>query len=289
MNYLLLIFPATIWGTLGVFVNNINLPTSQLCLFRTILASLTLFIIFKLSGKKLNKEAIKANKFKLLLGGICMASNWVFFFTAYKLCSVSIATVIYYLAPAFVIALSPIVFKEKLTFPKLIGLSFAILGMCFISFTSSDVSISVLGLLSGTISAFLYACVVMFNKSIKGISGFEITMIDLTISIVVLLIYCVFITGDSFYIPDTKSIINILIVGSFHTGICYAMYFTAVQRLKAQTSAILSYCDPVSTLFFSAMFLNESMTVLQMLGAVLIIGGAIFAEVYKGKNLESRE
>jgi drug/metabolite transporter (DMT)-like permease len=45
--------------------------------------------------------------------------------------------------------------------------------------------------------------------------------------------------------------------------------------------ALISYVDPVSALVFSALILHESLTPTQLLGAVLIIGGAILGELRK--------
>ncbi len=55
--------------------------------------------------------------------------------------------------------------------------------------------------------------------------------------------------------------------------------FSSMQRLPAQSVALISYIDPVSALLFSAWLLNENMTLLQIAGAVFIIGGAILGEL----------
>ena len=64
-----------------------------------------------------------------------------------------------------------------------------------------------------------------------------------------------------------------------NTGLAYFLYFYGLQRLSAQSVALISYLDPVSALFFSALFLKESLTLPQILGAVLIIGGAMLGEI----------
>ncbi|MBR5251495.1 MAG: EamA family transporter, partial [Oscillospiraceae bacterium] len=47
--------------------------------------------------------------------------------------------------------------------------------------------------------------------------------------------------------------------------------------------AMLSFLDPVSTLFMSAIFLNENMSAVQMAGALVIIGGAMLCEIWQHK------
>jgi drug/metabolite transporter (DMT)-like permease len=77
----------------------------------------------------------------------------------------------------------------------------------------------------------------------------------------------------------TADIPYLLIIGLMNTGLAYFLYFTGMQRLPAQSVALISYIDPVSALLFSAWLLNESMTMLQIAGAVFIIGGAIIGEL----------
>ncbi len=272
------------WGSLGIFVNYIEVSSVQIALARTVLASITLLVIFIGRKQKLDIKAIKNNKLKLILAGFCMGFNWVALFEAYKQTSVSVATVVYYLAPAIVIAFSPIFFKEKLKFNKIIGLILAIVGMVFVSFSAGVGQVSITGVRLAFIGAVIYAVILISNKSIKGISGFEVAMIELMIAAVVLFVYSVFVSKETFAVPDSLSIVNLIIIGVFHTGICYGLYFTAVQRLRAQTSAICSFADPLSALLISAIFLGEFMSILQIIGAILIIGGAMFAEIYKAKE-----
>ena len=60
-----------------------------------------------------------------------------------------------------------------------------------------------------------------------------------------------------------------------------------MENLRAQTVAILSYIDPVSALLFSAFLLRERLTVINVIGAVLIIGSAMISEI-RGKEDQER-
>lgn len=77
------------------------------------------------------------------------------------------------------------------------------------------------------------------------------------------------------------SILCLLLLGIVHTGIAYALYFGSMDGLKAQTIAIFSYIDPVVALILSALLLAERMSMLQMGGAVLILGSAVLSELQK--------
>ena len=57
-----------------------------------------------------------------------------------------------------------------------------------------------------------------------------------------------------------------------------------MDGLRVQSVAILSYIDPVSALLFSAFLLRERLTVMNLIGAVLIIGSAVVSEIQKTED-----
>ena len=99
-------------------------------------------------------------------------------------------------------------------------------------------------------------------------------MISDIIIVVVVLLYVLASSGLPH--PARGDLPWLLLLGLVNTGLAYLLYFSGLQKLPAQSVALISYIDPVSALFFSAVFLHESMTTLQFLGAVLILGGAIW-------------
>lgn len=98
-----------------------------------------------------------------------MGLNWMLLFEAYNYTSVAIATMCYYMQPTIVILLSPLVFRERLTFKKMLCALTAIIGMVFISgvLTGTGVQIhDIKGILFGIGAALLYSAVVILNKKV---------------------------------------------------------------------------------------------------------------------------
>ena len=62
------------------------------------------------------------------------------------------------------------------------------------------------------------------------------------------------------------------------------MYFGSIEYVNVQTTAILSYIDPVTALLLSVLVLNENMTLKSFIGAVLIIGAALLSEINISKK-----
>ena len=75
-----------------------------------------------------------------------------------------------------------------------------------------------------------------------------------------------------------------LIVGLVHTGITYCMYFSALKDLPGQKVAILSYIDPLVAVLVSVIWLNEGITIPQIIGGLLILGFTFWSELPLGKK-----
>ena len=75
-----------------------------------------------------------------------------------------------------------------------------------------------------------------------------------------------------------------LMLGLVNTGLGCYLYFSAMVELPVQTVAICGYLEPLSAVVFSVLFLRESMTPLQVLGAACILGGAVLGEYFSGRR-----
>ncbi|WP_082193401.1 DMT family transporter [Bacillus rubiinfantis] len=270
-----------IWGSIGIFVKNIQLSSSEIALMRGVIGSLFLLGIWLLMKQKLSFQAVRRNAIPLLLSGAAIGFNWILLFQAYRYTTVSNATLSYYFAPIFVMILAPFILKEKLSFFHIISIIAAMVGLFLVNIGGTGGNADgehVVGILYGLSAAALYASVVLFNKFIKNLSGFETTIIQLVIAVIVLFPYV--LLKDGFHVTDIsgKGILFMILVGVVHTGIAYYLYFTSLKDLKGQTIAVLSYLDPVSAVIFAAIFLNESMALIQIIGGILILGSTYFSE-----------
>lgn len=284
-NKLYLMITMLVWGSIGIFVRNINLTSSQIALVRALVGSIFLILFSLFSKEHLSKENIKNNLVVLIACGICLGFNWIFLFQAYNYTTISTATICYYLAPIIVMFLSPLLLKEKLTVTKIICIIAAMVGMfCIAGIDKSNGGANnIIGILYGLSAACLYAGVVILNKFLKNISGRDSSVIQLSVAGIFLIPYVLLTDGFDFSSAGSTSIIFLLVVGIIHTGVAYLIYFTVIQKLPSQTVAIYSYVDPISAIIMSSILLRESMSLLQILGGILILGSTFISEIYEGK------
>ncbi len=280
---LYLISAMLIFGTIGLFVREINLPSSELALVRGIIGTACLLLFFVSRKQKSSIRNIRSNLWILLYSGAAIGFNWILLFEAYRYTTISNATLSYYFAPVFVIMVSPLLLKEKLTITKLVCIAGSVIGMFLVvGLDGTKAENHLLGIVLGLGAAALYASVVVSNKFLKQISGLESTIIQLFMASIVLLPYVLFTQEIQIFQSGGKTILLAVFVGIVHTGLAYLLYFSSLKELKGQTAAMLSYIDPVTAILLSGFLLNETMGKTQIIGAILILGLTFISEHKKG-------
>lgn len=273
-----------IFGTLGVFVRYIDLASSEIAVLRGFIGSLFLLAVIYFKKQKISWNMIKKNTPVLLLSSLALGSNWIFLFQAFKYTTIANAALSYYFAPVFVIVMSPIVLKEKITLKKSICTVVAVVGMFFIVQSRGDSSAEynhLLGIFSGLIGAALYATLMLTNKFIKDMNNLETTLVQLSLATTILIPYVYITEGVNLFLIRGFSVVYIIIFGIIHTGLGFYLFFSGMKGLKGQSIAGLSYIDPVTSLFTSFIVLGENMAGLQILGAVLLLGSTFVSEITK--------
>ena len=281
--YFKYIFALLLFGSNGIVASLINLSSYEIVLLRTLIGSLLLIAIFFIAREKLTFYKHKTQSVFLAVSGIAMGTSWIFLYEAYDEIGVSLASLAYYCGPVIVMILSPFLFGEKLTRIKVCSFLVVLVGIFLVNGTAFENGVSVWGLACGLLSAIFYSLMVMFNKKANDITGLENSMLQLFVAFLTVAIFVGIKEGYRMEI-DTQSIIPILVLGLLNTGIGCYFYFSSIGKLPVQTVAICGYLEPLSAVVFSVIFLNETMLPLQIVGAVLIIGGAMLGE-YKKRQI----
>ena len=216
---IMLIISMTVFGTIGLFVRNIPLPSGEIALYRAVLAALLIGIFLLATKQKIEFSKIKKELPLLILSGVAMGFNWILLFEAYKYTTVSVATLSYYFAPVIVTLLCPILFKEKICAKQWLCFIMSTLGIVLITGIGdlSQGNSHVKGILFGLGAASLYAMVILLNKFIKNVEGIHRTFLQFLSAIAVLVPYVLLTDGINLQILDSKGWVFLLIIGLVHT------------------------------------------------------------------------
>ena len=277
----MLIVSMSIFGTIGLFVRNIPLPSSEIALYRAVLAAILIGAFLLVTKQKIPFAKIKKEIPLLVLSGVAMGFNWILLFEAYKYTTVSVATLSYYFAPVIVTVACPILFKEKMGVKHIICFVMSTLGIVLITGIGdlSQGSSHIKGILFGLGAATLYATVILLNKFTKTVDGIHRTFMQFLSAIAVLVPYVLFTDGVNLSTLDGRGWGFLLVIGLVHTGITYCLYFSSLKEMSGQKVAILSYIDPLVAVLISVVVLKEDLTPLQAVGGLMILGFTLWNEL----------
>ncbi len=265
-----------LFGSNGVVASSINMSSIGVVFYRSVLGSALLLILFMAGKNRIEFAKYKKDIFFIALSGVAMAADWLFLFEAYDQIGVSLGMLINYTGPAIVIALSPVLFKEKLSAIRVTALFLALVGACLISGRAAAAGVSLWGLFCAAMSAVSYAVMVLANKKATYIDGLGNATVQLCTTAVVVTVFAV-LTGNVASVSSSEWI-PVLWLGLVNTGLGCWFYFSSIGKLPAQSVAICGYIEPLSAVLLAALILHETLSPIQILGASLIIGGALLGE-----------
>ncbi len=282
-SYLKYFAALLLFGSNGVVASTISLSSYEIVLLRSVIGGALLLVLFFAAGNRMTVRRHKKDLLFIVLSGIAMAADWLFLFEAYAQIGVSLGMLINYCGPALVIAFSPVLFRECITGSKIIALSAAVTGAFLISGQAAVSGLSIWGLFCAAMSAVSYAVMVLSNKMAKEVGGTENATLQLLATAVTVMIFVGWKQGAAIEIAPGDWM-PVLWLGLINTGMGCFFYFSSIGQLPAQSVAVCGYLEPLSAVLLSVLVLHEKMTGWQMLGAALIIGGALYGELGKRKS-----
>lgn len=281
-----LIVTMLMFSTLGLVRHGILFPSGVVVLFRAAIGFLFLAALFAFGVLSFSPETLLKHKKRVILAGVITATDWILLFEAYRYTTVAIATMCYCMSSLIFMLVSPFFFGDKITLRKGLAMGGAIFGMLFVSGVINGELKGALGIALALLGALCYAAVMGIGKSMNEVDGASLALVEFGVATVVLIPFVWFTEDLTLLQIDVRSVVNTLILGIVHTGLAYAMWFNAIQHLPAPTISLLSYIDPVSAVFVSAVLLGEPLSPVTAVGCVIVIASMVYSEVGGRKGQE---
>ena len=263
-----------LFGSNGIVASRILLSSCQIVWLRTGLGSLLLVGALVL-GRRHAFLRWRRETGMLALSGMALGVSWIFLYEAYRRIGVSLASLLYYCGPVIVMALSPVLFRERLTGRKLAGLGAVLAGLLLVN-GRTDGALDPWGLACGALSAVLYAAMVICSKKAPHIAGVENAALQVAASFLTVTGFLA-AGGDWPAAVPSTSWPWVLTLGILNTAVGCYLYFSSIHCLPVQTVAVCGYLEPLSAVALSVALLGEAMSPLQALGALCILGGAAWS------------
>lgn len=257
----------TLWGMIGIFVRRyeaLGLSSLQTAALRISLTAV-MFALFVLIYKPgLFRIRLRDLWCFLGTGIVSVALFTVFYFASIRFSGLSVAAVLLYTAPAFVMLFSLILFREKMTVMKGISLILAVLGCAMTTgVIGGALNVTLEGFLFGLGSGVCYALYSIFSRYAldRGYEPFTVTLYTF-----------LFATVATVAVIDPRPVIDVVTadVGSVFFALLFALvscllpyvfYTLGLKYLASSTASIIATVEPVVATIVGAVIFGETMNV----------------------------
>ncbi|PSL43618.1 threonine/homoserine efflux transporter RhtA [Salsuginibacillus halophilus] len=294
--YILAALGASLWGTIGLFVEVLHshgFSSWEVVAIRLLFSALLLTVVAAAWYRTAFKVKLQHLPLFIGTGIISIAFFNYFFFTVMNETSVSISVVLLYSGPVFVVLLSRLFFKEPLTRKKLCALGFMVAGTAFVVeyVPLGGGELSPLIIVFGLASGFFYALYSIFGKAAGRYYD------SMTITLYSMILGALFMVPASQLWQQANTLFNIEVLatavglGLVPTVLAYLLYTTGLRYAESGRVSILSAAEPVVAVLIGVFVFQDQLTGWQMAGIVLVIVSTVltFDLKWKKKQLERSE
>ena len=264
-----------LFGLAGLFAKWIHLPALGIAFGRVFFSSAALGL-FLLSRRQSFHIAEKKDLLRLFCAGAILALHWWAFLESVQLSSVAIGTITFSAFPLFVTLLEPIVFHRELK-AKAILLGLVI--MIGVAVTVPELSFEnrmVQGIAVGLVSALAYAVLTVMNKCLSAsYSGTIISFYEQLTAALVLLPLVV----RAGLRPTAADIGLLALLGVVTTAFAHTLFIYSLRDLPARLAGVCSSMETVYGIFFALILLGEIPSLREVIGAGIIVGAVLFAQI----------
>ncbi len=273
----LIILAGIMWGTSAIFANllrPIGFSSLEMVAMRGVVSAIIMTVYVLIKDKSLF-IAKPSHIFLFILGGASTFLSGFLYYEAISLCSASVAVMLMYTAPVFVMAFSVVFMGEKFNFVKMISVVLMLVGCALISGVIGGAEFNVRGTLFGLASGLSYASYniitkIQMNKRCNPLSSS---------------VYCFIFYGlfalMFISIPDLAATASfnpsvtyplIFGIGLFTVALPYFLYTVALKYIPVGTASALGIVEPMMATVFGVAFFGDSLTIYSVSGIVLIMG-----------------
>lgn len=279
-----------LWGILGIFVRELNaddLASMDIVLIRAVTTTIILLPILFI--RKKGEWKIRLRDIWCFIGtgiGSIVFFNFCYF-KAVVMTSLSVAAVLLYTAPAFVIIISAFIFRERVTVKKVIALVLTFLGLMLVTgILGSGSRLSAGGILFGLGAGLGYALYSIFSRFAiqRGYPPLTITFYTFLIAAIssAALTNPVRIIGS--FAARPSLLIPALLLGALCTVCPFALYTTGLQYTENGVASIIASIEPVASTVVGALLYGEFLSAWNAAGVVMVLSGVIISSLRPKKS-----
>ena len=272
----------TLWGVMGVFVRKLGtygFSPLQIACLRILFGAVLFLLITAIFRRDLLKIQPRDVGLFLGMGLLSLLLFTVCYFTTISLASLSVAAILLYTSPIWVMLMSAVCFREKITRRKLLCAAMAFGGCVLVSGIGSAASLSPMVIVTGLLSAVGYGLYSIFGTfALRKYQPLTVTTYAFLFGAAGALLLCnpAQIARVICESGQPGRLVLLITVTAFVTAVLpYLLYTVGLYRMRASAAAIMASIEPVVATTAGALVFGEALTVPAFAGIALVLGAIV--------------
>jgi drug/metabolite transporter (DMT)-like permease len=280
---------ASLWGTLGFFAKILyaqGVSFEALVAVRASVGWLAVFLFLLATqgawGLRVGRRDLA---FLLPLGLVGFGAFYLLYFYTVRESTVGTAAILLYSAPAFVVVLARLFLREPMNAAKVFALLLTAGGIFMVAgaHNPANLKVSPKVLVTGLLSGLTYGLYAVIGRPVAGRLSPPVILSYAFAFGSALLILAALPTLDTLAGLPAASYALLLMLAVVHTAVGFALYTFGIRHLGAGRAAIVATVEPVVAGVLGVVLLGEELTALKALGGLLVLTGAVLAQLRPGK------
>ena len=275
LPHLQILLAGSLWGLIGLFNRNLTaggLSATSIVVVRNIGGLIVLGLVLLVLDRSVFKIKLCHLPYFFGTGVVSILLFTLCYFSAQQMCSLAVAAILLYTAPAFVVVLSAILFHDKLTKGKLAALLLAFLGCTFVSgIWSGGLAVTGWGFVLGIASGFFYGLYSIFGRyALAHYQPLTVTFYTFVFAGAgaLFLLKPAELSACFSQTPMVLLAIGLVVVS---TVLPYILYTRGLAKLDSGKAAILASVEPVVAALVGVLVFGEPMSIMVLLGLICIL------------------
>ncbi|MDQ2750951.1 MAG: DMT family transporter [Actinomycetota bacterium] len=270
---------ALLWGTTGVAVRTIHdrsgLAAVPIGCYRLGIAALALAVVFRGSGLRRIRAALRQHRWSLVLAGAGLGVYQALYFVGVENVGVSVSTLVSLaLAPVALTIASAVARRQRPSAVALATLCCAVAGLALICLASGASSSAaphpLIGILASLGSGLGYAATTVLNRRLSA-NGDALLLTGVTSGIGALVLLPVALPFGMGLTSDAITDGWLIYIGIVSTVIAYGLFYTGLRSTSSEVAGVLTLLEPLAATVLAVVFLGESLSALGWSGALLLL------------------
>lgn len=276
----LIIIAAVFWGLMGLFVRSFSaygFSSGHVAALRLGFGAVIFALVMLIRDRRLFH--IRLRDLPVFLGlGICSLTFFTnCYFRAIELMPLSTAAILLYTSPIWVMLMSALLFREKLTAKKLCALAMAFLGCVLVSGIGGG-GMSGAALLCGLGAGFGYALYSIFGTiALRKYEPFTVTFYGFVFGA----LGCIVLSGPAELIRNLAAAPGATMLWFIPTAalvsavIPYLCYTQGLKTVEAGKASIIATIEPVVATLLGIVLYSEPLGIVALCGIALVLGAIV--------------